>query len=90
MTKPLLHFERRSTGVYAYLFHAGPFYWPVPLEAVSALKAHATDSPDGFRTALVAAVSLTPYLNHQLDLVLADLGERDTDLRALQESLATL
>ena len=90
MTEPLLHFERRSTGVYPYLFHAGPFYWPVTRETMTALTAHATDSPDAFRAALVAAVGLTPYLKHQLDAVLGSLGDADGDLRALQASLTTL
>lgn len=90
MTDPLLRFERRSTGVYFCLFHAGPFYWPLTPEAVNTLKTHATDSPEVFRAALVAAVGLTPYLTHQLDAVLAGLGDRDASLRALQASLAAL
>lgn len=90
MTDPLLRFERRTTGVYPCLFHAGPFYWPVPLEAVNTLRAHATGSTDAFRAALVASVGLTPYLTHQLEAVLAGPADRDAALRALQESLGSL
>ena len=90
MTTPLLRFERRTTGIYSCLFHAGPFYWPVPPEAVTALKARATDSAEPFLAALAGAVGLTPYLAHQLDTVLAGRDDRDAALRTLQESLASL
>jgi len=90
MTDPLFRFERCSTGVYPWLFHAGPYYWPVPLEAVSTLKAHASNSPEAFRAALVAAVGRTPYLTHQVDALLTGLGDREGALRALQASLAAL
>lgn len=90
MIDPLFRFERRSTGVYPCLFHAGPFYWPVPLEVVSTLKTHASNSPDAFHAALVAAVGLTPYLAHQLNALLAGPGDREGALRALQASLAAL
>jgi hypothetical protein len=90
MTDPLLHFERRSTGVYPYLFHAASSYWPVTLEALNALKTHVHDSPDAFRAALVGAVGITPYLRHQLENVIAGLGDREAGLRALQDSLAAL
>lgn len=90
MTEPVLRFERRSTGVYPYLFHAGPFYWPVPQEAMVALKTQATAAPEAFRAALRDTVGVTPYLIHQLDAVLAGLDDRDTHLRAVQTSLGAI
>lgn len=90
MTEPLLRFERRSMGIYPYLFHAGPFYWPVPQETVIALKASGHATPDAFLSALIAGVGLTPYLRHQLDTVLAGLDDRDAHLRAVQASLTTI
>lgn len=90
MTQPLLRFERRSTGVYPYLFHAGSFYWPVGQDAVVALKARAHDAPEAFRKALTEAVGVTPYLQHQLNTVLSEAGDQDTHLRAIQQSLASM
>jgi hypothetical protein len=90
MIQPPLRFERRSTGVYLCLFHAGSFYWPVTQEAVIALKAHAHDAPDAFREALTAAVGVTPYLRHQLNTVLSEAGDQDAQLRAVQQSLAAM
>ncbi len=90
MSEPLLRFERRSTGVYPCLFHAGSFYWPVTQEAVIALKAHAHDAPDTFREALAAAVGATPYLRHQLNTVLSQASDPDAELRAVQQSLTAI
>jgi hypothetical protein len=87
MNRPLLRFERRTTGVYPYLFHAGPFYWPVQQEAIASLTSQTNASLDAFRAALTAAVGVTPYLAHQLNAVLAGLDDRDGQLRALQTSL---
>lgn len=90
MTEPLLRFERRSMGIYPYLFHAGPFYWPVAQETVLALKASGHTAPDVFLQALTTAVGVTPYLRHQVDTVLAGLADRDAHLRAVQASLTTI
>lgn len=90
MIQPLLRFERRSTGVYPYLFHAGPFYWPVPQEAIVSLKNQTHTSLDAFRTALTDAVGVTPYLTHQLNAVLAGLDDQDHQLRAVQTSLGAI
>lgn len=90
MIQPLLRFERRSTGVYPCLFHAGSFYWPVAQDAVTALKGHAHDTPAAFRDALTAAVGVTPYLRHQLNAVLSETGDPDAQLRAVQQSLAAM
>lgn len=87
MTEPVLRFERRSMGIYPCLFHAGPFYWPVPQEALVALKAGGHTTPDAFLQALIAAVAVTPYLKHQVETVLAGLDDRDAHLRAVQASL---
>lgn len=90
MTTPQLRFERRTLGVYPYLFHAGAYYWPASLDTVAALKSSSTADPRSFEARLVDAVAPTRYLRHQLESVLAGLEDREAALRVLQESLAGL
>lgn len=89
MTTPL-RFERRTLGVYPYLFHAGAYYWPASLDAVAALKSSPTEDPQLFEARLLDAVAPTRYLRRQLESVLAGLEDRAAALRRLQESLAGL
>ena len=90
MTTPQLRLERRTTGVYPYLFHAGPYFWPITPEAVAEIKRHDNAPPSEFAARLIDAVGVTRYLRHQLDEVLARLDDRDAQLRAVQAAVAAL
>ena len=90
MTTPQLRLERRVTGVYPYLFHAGPYYWPITPEAVAEITRHAHAPPSEFAARLADAVGVTRYLRRQLDEVLARLDDRDAQLRAVQAAVASL
>ena len=50
MMTSAIRIERRGTGVYPYLFHAGSYFWPIAPEVVEALKRHATDPPSVMAT----------------------------------------
>lgn len=90
MTTPQLRVERRTLGIYPYLFHAGSYYWPISADTVAALQSVVREAPAAFGDRLVAAVAPTRYLRHQLDVVLAGLDDREGEFRALQEALARL
>ncbi|MBI3608325.1 MAG: hypothetical protein HY207_10180 [Nitrospirae bacterium] len=90
MTTSPLRIERRGTGVYPYLFHAGPYFWPITPEIVEALKRHAKDPPSVFVARLLDVVGTTRYLRRQIETVVTHLDERDAQLRGLQEALAAL
>jgi len=89
-TAPALRIERRSTGIYPYLFHAGPYFWPMSPEAVQQLKLHTNEPPDAFHKRLIEIVGVTSYLRHQLEAVSAGLEDRDAEIRALQQTLTTI
>jgi hypothetical protein len=88
MTDPLLRIERRASGIYHLLFHAGPYYWPISDEMLTRLHAQSSGSPDTFFAALMDTVAVTRYLKHQLAEVLAGADDRDAQLRALQAAMA--
>jgi hypothetical protein len=89
MTDPLLRIERRASGIYPLLFHAGPYYWPVTDEMLTRLHAQSSGGPEAFRAALMNTVAVTRYLKRQLETVLAGADDRDAQLRALQAALTT-
>jgi hypothetical protein len=89
MTDQHLRIERRTSGIYAVLFHAGPYYWPVSDDALTRLAAQTSAAPEAFRAALMDAVAVTPYLKHQLETVLSGMDDPDAQLRALQTALTT-
>jgi hypothetical protein len=90
MMTSALRIERRGTGVYPYLFHAGSYFWPIAPEVVAALKRHATDPPSVFVARLLDMAGTTRYLRRQIETVVSHLDERDTQIRGFQEALAAL
>jgi len=77
-------------GIYPYLFYAGEYLWPISSEAVETLKRHVDDSPETFLKHLVETAATTKYLRHQLHAVLAGMVDRDTELRAVQQTLRAM
>jgi hypothetical protein len=87
MSDPVFRIERRASGIYRVLFHAGPYYWPVTDDMLARLTTHTSGSPETFLAALMETVAVTRYLKCQLETVLAGTDDRDAQLRALQAAL---
>jgi len=90
MEIPILRIERRSMGIYPYLFYAGDYFWPLSPEAIATLKRHADDPPEAFLKQVIEAAAITKYLRHEVEEALAGVTNRDVELRALQQMVRTL